>query len=209
MSKHPFAAHKEHKASKHRVHKLLKSAKTHSKHEADKHLYASIDAKHSHSRADHFARGGRTKAKGHVKINIVNLPHGGASTPSPMGLTGPAPGSPPGLAGGANLPPPMPPGGAPGMPGMPPGMPPPGMPPMGMPRKRGGRANYIEGESSKGNLGKWAGYAGKNSPPGMAEMKGENGSSTKIKASNKTGAGGGEARLAKRKMYGLKPRKGH
>jgi hypothetical protein len=52
-------------------------------------------------------------------------------------------------------PPPMPPPGMP--PGGPQGMPPPGM------RARGGRAGYIEGESTKANIGKWGARTSKNS----------------------------------------------
>jgi hypothetical protein len=202
---HPYAAHKDHKVSKHRVGKIMKSG-GHAHHDeaADKKLFAGLMHEHeskmhhgkSHSRLDRFARGGRTKAKGHVHINIVNAPHGGS--PSPMGLTGAAP--PPGAMG----PPIAPPPGMGGPPFPPPqagGMGPP-MPPGGMPRKSGGRANskYREGEASKANLKKWAEHASSNSPPKKAFAKGG-------KVAMKAGSFSGEGRLEKKKAYGLPPKK--
>jgi hypothetical protein len=166
---HPYAGHKDHRVSKHRVGVILKSGKTHSPHTTDKglfkpHMEAKMSGEKSSPRMDKFARGGAAKGKkGHVHINILNVPHGQNTTPSPMGLTGaaPPPGglgppiAPPQGMGGPSFPPPQ----AAGM-----GAP---MPPMG--HKRGGR---IEGEANAKNLKKWAAHASSNSPPKKAFARG-------------------------------------
>lgn len=140
---HPFHAHREHHASKHRVHHILKGHKrggaAHGDEAADKKLFKKLihehDAKvHGHKakhRLDKFARGGHAKKHG-TQVNIaVVSPHGGDKGAAPI----PGGGAPP-------LPPPKPPMMPPpgGPPGMPPGMPPPGMKPPGM-MKRGGRVS--------------------------------------------------------------------
>ena len=196
---HPYAKHHSDKVSKRRVGHVMKSGgHVHSDAAADKKLFKHLIAEHdrkkeaamphgkSAHRLDKYARGGRAKHKPHTNINIVNVPHG-ASTPSVGTLPGaPPPSLPPGgPMGGVGLPPP-PMGG--------PGMGPPGMPPRPPGMKRGGRAKYIEGESSASNLKKWSKYASKNSPPKAAFYTG--------------GAITGEGRLEKIKAYGKRARHG-
>lgn len=111
------------------------------------------EAKMEKKAAGKYARGGRTKGKGHkgqqTNISIL-LPH--KSSP-PAG--GP-PMMPPGAGGGPGGPPAPLPGGPPGLP---PGLPPGGPPPMM--RARGGRT--IDGESTPGNIKAWSKRASDNS----------------------------------------------
>jgi hypothetical protein len=155
---HSHHMHREHQVSHRRVHHILKhehaGAMEHHKRPAFSKVTSKTAAEHHGSKVSgdaapkRFARGGKVKGhKGGHQTNIIVVPHHQAPPAGPM-------------AGPATPPPPMagpPPGPAGGPPGMPPGMPPPGM------RARGGRAGYIEGEPTKGNIAKWSARASKNS----------------------------------------------
>jgi hypothetical protein len=144
---HPFQKHNEEDSGKGRAKHLTKEYRRggrtkHSDEAEDRKLFGKLIKAHdkgehkapgkaSGGRLDKYARGGRTKDKGHhTKINIVVAPRG----PHPAdGAAAPALGSPP--LGGGPIPPPGPPmaGPPPGLPPRPPiGGPPPGM------MKRGG-----------------------------------------------------------------------
>jgi hypothetical protein len=161
---HPYKEAHQDKVSKRRVAKV---APSHNK-TVDKRLYSEfgVPGGQTQHRVDKFARGGGVKGKkGHVHVNIVNLPHGAGTPPPTVGQTGTAgPVMPPPMGGGM-----APPGGSPSLPGAaaPPGM-------AALPRKSGGRATYMAGQSNKGNLAKWAGYAKRGNlgghPSGMNGM---------------------------------------
>lgn len=151
---HPYHAHREHKANKHRVKHVLghkRGGAAHSDAAEDRAMIRTAVHKHeahmhggkSKTRLDKFARGGKTKGKHHTQVNVIVAPHRGP--PSAAGAP----------AGAGPVPPPSLPGGPPKPPmGMPPGgpMPPPGGPPGMGPMKRGGRA-YKRG----GGIGMTAG----------------------------------------------------
>lgn len=154
-----------------------------------------------------LARGGRTKGKTNININVMPAaPDAGAPPTMPAGM-------------GA-LPPPMakPPMAPP--PGPPPGMAGPGMPPPMMPHKFGGRSYKAGGSVKDGRA--WAEglkngtkvqHAGQsdakdiNRPPVITRKSGgrlfsEKTSMKDIK--NKDGGNGGKGRLAKARLYGSK-----
>lgn len=147
---HPYAGHKQNAVGKRRVKLLLRTGGYHGDDLVKaagklQQKIASHEREERHSgeyaqggRIDKYARGGRSKSKPHVSINIVHHSRPSApQTPLPLpgpGLGAPPPGIPP-AAGGA--------------------LPPPGMPGM----KRGGRASYKSGVSSPENLKKWKSYA--------------------------------------------------
>lgn len=162
---HPFSQHKEHKASKSRVHSMFKHlarggrAESSASAPAKKATGGAVDSdtpvvgKASGGRLDKHARGGKVKGKGkhgnHVNIAIV-APHG-APSPEAGAAPGGMPMPPPRLPmGGPGMPPGLPPGGPPGMP---PGMKPPGM------MKRGGKVPMTAGgDSGPGRLQKIKAY---------------------------------------------------
>lgn len=127
-------------------------------------------------RADRYARGGRTKGKGHHKKGDVNI---AIISPHPQGPAGAPPmARPPMGAPAAGAPPVRPPMPTPAPAAMPtPGGSPLGAALPGMPRKSGGRAlaaggragkrdakgDFIPGESNPENLRNWAAYASRNS----------------------------------------------
>jgi hypothetical protein len=159
---HSHHMHREHQVSHRRVHAILKGEPTgameHHKRPAFSKVTSKTAAEHHGAKVSgdaapkKYARGGKVKGhkSGH-QTNIIVVPHHQAAPPmaGPAGPPPPGAGLPPGPMGG-------PPGGPPGMP---PGAPPPGMPM----RARGGRANHIAGEATKGNISKWSERASKNS----------------------------------------------
>lgn len=189
---HPYAEHREHKASKSRVRNIMKSGDVpkHDDAKEDKKLFAGLMREHevkmhgakSGARLDKYARGGRTKGKTNVNI-VIAMPHGGGEPPvvPPMGpasapMMRPAVPSP---GPGAGLPP----------------RPPAGAPPLM--RKSGGRAN-ISGLASKENISKWSKRAEDNSYARGGATHGY----PKLDA----GAGSGEGRLEKKQKYGKRAR---
>jgi len=152
-------------------------------------------------RADRYARGGRTKGKGHKKgdVNIAIIsPQQRGPMAAPPGMVHP-PVAPP---AGAVPRPPMP---TPAPAAMPtPGGSPLGAALPGMPRKAGGRAlaaggragkrdakgDFIPGESNPENLRNWAAYASRNSYAGGGKV------GHKFHKFHQ-GAASGEGRLAK------------
>ncbi len=119
---------------------------------------AAVEGYAPKQRVDRRARGGKTKGKPGVSINVIVPPsgQGGGNAPAmpphpampPAGLGAgampPGAGMPPGMPPGAGMPPGMPP--KPPMPGaMPPGM---GMPPKPPGLKRGGTVKMMAGASS-------------------------------------------------------------
>jgi hypothetical protein len=157
---HSHHMHREHQVSHRRVHHILKHEPEGAKEHSHRHAFSKVTSKtaavHHGSKVSgdaapkRFARGGKVKGhkSGH-QTNIIVVPHHQATPPAGPMAGGPA--APP--PAGAGLPPGGPAGG-------PPGMPPPGMPPPGM-RARGGKV--IDGESTKGNIAKWAKHASSNS----------------------------------------------
>jgi hypothetical protein len=174
---HPYHAHREHQVEHRRIHKVLEEAPAEHKKHSHGNAFSKVNSKSAAmahdemacggtaspkryargGKVDGFAKGGHVKGKkgGHQTNIAIVMPHhpAGGMAPPPGGAPG---GMPPGG------PPPMPPPGAGGPPGGPPGMPPPGGMP-GMPRARGGRANHIGGEATKGNIEKWSARASANS----------------------------------------------
>lgn len=149
---HPHAEHRQHKVERRRVAHITKGyahgGAVHGDEAADVKLIKAkvkksalkMDGGKPKHRADHRARGGRTKHKGKgTTVNIINSPqHPGGAMPPMMPPPGALPPRPP-----MAPPPMMPPAGAappPPMPGAGPMPPRPMMPPPGMPmRARGGR----------------------------------------------------------------------
>jgi hypothetical protein len=156
---HSHYAHREHKKSKERVSKIMKSGGVaqHSDMAADKKLFADLINKHERGEVkaegrkapSRFARGGKVK-RGDTNIAIVVPQKGGGNPPVETPPMGPQAGAAPGPTA-APAPPP----------GMPPG-PPPGGPPMPM-RARGGKVLEAAGDASAGNLEKWSKHAEKGS----------------------------------------------
>jgi len=157
---HPYHAHREHQVSHRRVHPILKDEPSGAKRHNDSRAFSKVTSKSAaenhddaiggKSASNRYARGGKVGHKGHSTNIAIVMPHRPATPPNlPAGPTaGPPMGAPP--VGGPGLPPGGPPPGGP--PGMPPGMP---------MHAKGGRV--IDGESTKANIGKWAGRASKNS----------------------------------------------
>lgn len=208
---HPHNEHRDHKKQHSRVHHITKAYATgggvHADEMADKKLIKRTVKKSAlkmhgekpKHRADHRARGGRTKSKGKTNVNVIVAPqqHG---MPSAMG--GPGMGAPP-VAPAMPPRPPMAPPMPPQAGAMPPGAPPPGMPI----RASGGRIS--DGPTWKEGIRN--GTQPQNSP-GKNDGKdigrgrvvtfrtgGRIEASNKVEAASKLpgGSGGGEARLSK------------